>query len=117
VAASVVRGQVNEPSSWRYSSLVHLFCLQDSGVGRKQLLMQATSRLSVAVLVNVETTPVQLHATLFPSGDPPGEEFLRTCGRTPKGKLTTLLGVSAGRRQHLLVGHRRRFLTSHFNHQ
>ena len=27
---------------------------------------------SVAVLVNVETTPVQLHATLFPSGDPAG---------------------------------------------
>ena len=26
---------------------------------------------SVAVLVNVETTPVQLHAILFPSGDPP----------------------------------------------
>src|SRR6476659_11291339 len=25
---------------------------------------------SVAVLVNVETTPVQLHAILFPSGDP-----------------------------------------------
>jgi hypothetical protein len=34
--------------------------------------MQATSRLSVAVLVNVETTPVQLHATLFPSGDTAG---------------------------------------------
>jgi hypothetical protein len=27
---------------------------------------------SVAVLVNVETTPVQLHAILFPSGDPAG---------------------------------------------
>src|SRR6476660_5428188 len=27
---------------------------------------------SVAVLVNVETTPVQLHATLFPSGNPAG---------------------------------------------
>ena len=27
---------------------------------------------SVAVLVNLETTPVQLHATLFPSGDPAG---------------------------------------------
>ena len=30
---------------------------------------------SVAVLVNVETTPVQLHATLFPSGDPAGREI------------------------------------------
>src|SRR6478609_8115661 len=27
---------------------------------------------SVAVLVNVEITPVQLHAILFPSGDPAG---------------------------------------------
>src|SRR6476620_5733702 len=33
---------------------------------------------SVAVLVNVETTPVQLHATLFPSGDPAGRGILRT---------------------------------------
>ena len=34
---------------------------------------------SVAGLVNVETTPVQLHATLFPSGDPAGRGILRTC--------------------------------------
>ena len=54
--------------------------------GRKQLLMQATSRLSVAVLVNVETTPVQLHAILFPSGDATGEEFLRVLtSTTPEG--------------------------------
>ena len=32
---------------------------------------------SVAVLVNVETTPVQLHATLFPSGDPAGRGMFR----------------------------------------
>ena len=30
---------------------------------------------SVAVLVNVETTPVQLHAILFPSGDPAGQRI------------------------------------------
>ena len=40
---------------------------------------------SVAVPVNVETTPVQLHATLFPSGDPAGRgisSYLKADGPT-----------------------------------
>jgi hypothetical protein len=147
---------VNEPSSWRFSILVHLF-VEDSGVGRNNcscrrrrassgppgppscgppqraraagLPAESLSPLagscrgrrdahvhrpiapgrsslpvprksfhrlhlpseisphihsagSVAVLVNAETTPVQLHATLFPSGDPAGQgisSYLPVC--------------------------------------
>ena len=38
----------------------------------------------------METTPVQLHATLFPSGDPAGRGILRTCApRLPDPGLAT----------------------------
>src|SRR6478735_11206737 len=51
---------------------------------------------SVAVLVNVETTPVQLHATLSPSGDPAGRGISSYFGPPIHSLSRIVLGFAVG---------------------